>query len=298
MSRIGLRERIEQGLLILDGAMGTQLIARGIAPGVCNDNLNVESPEIVLDVQRAYIAAGSEAIITNTFGANKYTLSRHGLGDKAEEINRAGVRLAREAAGDDRYVLGDIGPTGDFLEPLGLLKGDELKEAFAAQARGLADGGADGIIVETMTAVDEAQITVEAVRSVCELPIFVSFAFDPVGDDFRTMMGVDVSGAVSRLAGLGIDAIGFNCGTLSLEGYTRLAAKFVETVSSKSAKVKILAEPNAGRPELVGSQAAYRVSPKDYAAAVEKIYAAGVTIIGGCCGTTPAHIEALARKLK
>jgi len=298
VSRIGLRERIEQGLLILDGAMGTQLIARGIAPGVCNDNLNVESPEIVLDVQRAYIAAGSEAIITNTFGANKYTLSRHGLGDKAEEINRAGVRLAREAAGDDRYVLGDIGPTGDFLEPLGLLKGDELKEAFAAQARGLADGGADGIIVETMTAVDEAQITVEAVRSVCELPIFVSFAFDPVGDDFRTMMGVDVSGAVSRLAGLGIDAIGFNCGTLSLEGYTRLAAKFVETVSSKSAKVKILAEPNAGRPELVGSQAAYRVSPKDYAAAVEKIYAAGVTIIGGCCGTTPAHIEALARKLK
>ncbi len=298
MPGVNLRERIGQGLLILDGAMGTQLIARRVAPGVCNDNLNIESPKVVLEVQRAYIAAGSEAVITNTFGANKYTLSRHGLGDKAEEINRAGACLAREAAGDDRYVLGDIGPTGDFLEPLGSLKGDELKEAFAVQARGLADGGADGIIIETMTAIDEAQIAVEAVHSVCELPIFVSFAFDPAGNDFRTMMGVNVTGAVSGVAGFGIDAIGFNCGTLSLEGYIKLAARFVEAVASESAKVKIVAEPNAGRPELVGSRAAYRISPDEYAAAAEKIYRAGVSIIGGCCGTTPAHIEAVARRLK
>ena len=298
MNRVSLRERIEQGLLILDGAMGTQLIARRVAPGVCNDNLNIDSPEIVLDVQRAYIDAGSDAILTNTFGANRYSLSRYGLGDKAEQINKAGAHLARQAAGDSRYVLGDIGPTGDFLEPLGTLKPDELQQAFVLQTRGLAAGGADGIIIETMTSIEEAQVAIAAVKSVCDLPIFVSFAFDAAGNDFRTMMGVDVRTAVSALAPLGIDAVGFNCGTLSLDGYVKLAGAFMEAVSSLSPDVKIVAEPNAGRPELADGRAVYKVSPQDYAAAAERIYATGATIIGGCCGTTPAHIEAVARRLK
>ncbi len=142
MSRISLKERINEGLFLLDGAMGTELIARGVKAGKCNDYLNIESPDIVSDIHRAYIEAGSDAVITNTFGANKYALARHGLDDKVEDINTAAAQIARRAASEEKYVLGDIGPSGDFLEPLGSVKPEELKDAFAQQAKALsAEGG-------------------------------------------------------------------------------------------------------------------------------------------------------------
>ncbi len=298
MDRIGLRERIRQGPFLLDGAMGTQLIARGIEPGTCNDYLNVESPQIVLDVHKAYFEAGSNAVLTNTFGGNRYALGRHGFADKVEEINRAGAQVARRAAGKDKYVLGDIGPSGDFLQPLGTLKADDLREAFAQQARGLLAGGADGFIIETMTALEEITVAVEAVKSVCDLPVFASMAFDQARDDFKTMMGVGVEAAVANVVSLGVDAVGFNCGGASLDGYVELAGRFVSAVKASDSDVLILAEPNAGRPELTDGEAVYNVSPEDFAAAAARIHSAGVSIIGGCCGTSPKHIREVAKMLK
>lgn len=298
MSRADLRQRIKDGTLIIDGGMGTQLIAQGVDPGKCGDYLNIESPDIVKTVNQAYSRAGSQATITNTFGANRLTLARHGLAEQARQISKAGAEIARDAVGEDNYVLGDIGPCGDFLEPLGTLKPDQLKDAFAEQAEGLAKGGADAIIIETMTALDEIAVAVEAVKSVCDLPVFTSLAFDTAGDDFRTMMGVDVEAAVNKLAPLGIDAIGFNCGTVSLEKYIRLAEKYVKTVKDIAPDLKVLAEPNAGLPEMVNNEPTYTVGPEEFADAVMAIHAAGVTILGGCCGTTPDHIAAIAKKLK
>jgi len=299
MARISLRERIERGVFVLDGAMGTQLFARGVEAGVCNEYLNVQSPEVVCDVHSAYLDAGSDAVLTNTFGANKYTLGRHGLDAEVVAINRAGAEAARRAAGEERYVLGDIGPSGDFLEPLGTLKADELKKAFIEQARALVDGGADGLIVETMTALDEVQIAIEAAKSVAgNLPVFASMSFDKVGDGFKTMMGVDVESAVAKMIAAGADAVGFNCGTATLDEYVELAQKLVAAAKSASDETIVFAEPNAGKPELVDDKAVYRVSPEEFAAAAMKIHAAGIKIIGGCCGTSPDHIGAVAKMLR
>ncbi len=299
MPRMSLKERISGGIFFLDGAMGSQLIARGIEVGKCNDYLNVESPDVVSDIHRSYFEAGSDAVLTNTFGANKYALGRHGFAEETIKINKAGAQIARHAAGQEKYVLGDIGPSGDFLEPLGSLKPEELKEAFARQAKALLDGGVDGFIIETMTALDEVTIAIEAVKSVGGVvPVLASMSFDRAGDDFKTMMGVDVETAVAKIVSLDVDAVGFNCGTVSLDEYIELAEKFVSAVQALSADVIVYAEPNAGKPELVEDQAVYKVSPEDFAAAVEKIHSAGVSIIGGCCGTGPAHIKALAKKLR
>lgn len=299
MSRVNLRNRLQDGVFLLDGAMGTQLIARGVEPGVCNDAICVESPEVVADIHGAYLQAGSDAVVTNTFGANRFTLARHGCADKVYEINKAGAEVAREAAGDDRYVLGDIGPTGDFLEPLGMLKADDLRQAFAAQAEGLRDGGVDGFIVETMTALDEIEVAITAVQSLDSgLPIFASMSFDKTAKDFRTMMGVDVSSAVTRLVSLSVDAVGFNCGTATLEEYIALAQAYVQAVRATGKDVIVFAEPNAGKPELVDDKAIYRVTPEEFAEAERQMLAAGVHVLGGCCGTAPAFIAAVAGALK
>ncbi len=296
MARVKLSERITEGLFFLDGAMGTQLFARGVEAGRCNDYLNIESPDIVFDIHTAYLQAGSDAVITNTFGANKYALTRHGHADKVAKINLAGAGLARTAAGDDKYVLGDIGPCGDFLEPLGNVKSGELKEAFADQARALADSGADGFVIETMTAIEEVTIAIEAVKSVSSLPIFASLAYDPAGEGFKTMMGIGPETAVAKLVPLEIAAVGFNCGTLDMAGYVKLAQVYADVIGAES--IALLAEPNAGRPELVDGKAVYNLSPEDFAAACDRIHAAGATIIGGCCGTSPDHIKAMAQRLK
>ncbi len=299
MPKTNLKERIKQGPLVLDGAMGTELIARGIQAGACNEYLNVDSPRIISDIHNAYLVAGSDAIITNTFGANKYALARHGLAEEATRINKAGAELARQVAGEEKYVLGDIGPSGDFLEPLGALNPDELNDAFKAQTEALLAGGVDGFIIETMTAPDETVIAIEAAKSIAgNQPVLVSMSFDKAGGGFKTMMGIDVEDAVSRIVQLNVDAIGFNCGTLSLDQYVALSKEFVTAVRALSDDVAICAEPNAGKPELIDDKAVYKVSPEDFASMTEKIHSAGISIIGGCCGTGPAHIEAMAKKIK
>jgi methionine synthase I (cobalamin-dependent) len=299
MAGRNLRTRIQKDLFLLDGAMGTQLFARGAQPGKCNDWLNVEAPEMVTEIHQAYLDAGSDAVLTNTFGANRYALTRHGLADKISEINRAGAQAARKAAGEQRYVLGDIGPTGDFLEPLGTLRADEVREAYAEQVRGLREGGVDGFMVETMTALDELALAIEAARSAAGgLPIFASMSFDKGGAGFRTMMGVDVPTAVSKMILLGVDAVGFNCGTASLDEYVELAEAYVAAARSSKKRVQVFAEPNAGRPELVDGRAVYQVAPAEFAAASGGILKAGIHILGGCCGTGPEHIQAVAETLR
>lgn len=270
--------------------MGTQLFARGARYGQCLELLNTERPQIVADVHRAYLAAGSDAVLTNTFGGNAVSLERHGAAKRTGELNRAAAVLARRAAGIGRTVLGDIGPCGDFLEPLGALKKDDLVAAFAEQAKGLANGGVDGFIIETMTAVEEVEAAIEAVKSVSDLPILVSLAFDPAGQGFRTMMGVSAAQAAERLCGPGIAAIGFNCGLPDMEGYVRLAGEYAGAIRGKG--IGLLAEPNAGRPKLDGERAVYTLTPEAFASALNEIHQAGATVLGGCCGTTPEHIAA------
>lgn len=276
--------------------MGTQLFARGVRQGQCTELLNVERPEIVADVHRAYLEAGSDAVLTNTFGGSAVSLKRHGIVYRTAELNRAAAELARLAAGEGKYVLGDIGPCGDFLEPLGPLKKEDLLSAFGEQVRGLAEGGVDGFIIETMTALEEIETAIEAIRDNAELPTLVSLAYDRAGNGFRTMMGVSPAQAVDRLAGLEIAAIGYNCGTLDMDGYIRLTKEYADALEGKD--ILLLAEPNAGRPELDGDKAVYKLTPEAYADALQKINATGATLIGGCCGTTPEHIAAAAERIK
>jgi len=296
MARPGLLQRLKQGTFLIDGAMGTQLYESGAPADCCTDMLNIECAEIVRSVHQRYIATGIDAVITNSFGGNSYALHRHGFAEQAYTINLAAARLARYAVGDDKYVLGDIGPSGGFLEPLGLIKPAELSQAYAEQARGLADGGADGLIIETMTALEEIETAIDGIRSVSRLPIFVSLAYDPAGDSARTMMGVSPAQAVERLADKNIAAIGFNCGTLDMDGYIRLATEYAKALEGKD--ILLMAEPNAGRPELQGDKAVYTLSPEAFAQAVLKIRQAGASIIGGCCGTSPAHIAAAVEALR
>jgi 5-methyltetrahydrofolate--homocysteine methyltransferase len=299
LSKTRLKNRLQQGLFILDGAMGTQLIAYGVEPGKCSELLNIESPGLVMRIHKAYLDAGADAIITNTFGGNGFSLARHGMANRLAEINTSAAHLARKAAGTTKYVLGDIGPTGDFLEPLGHLNPDQLSTAFYDQAKALLAGGADGFIIETMSAVEETILAIKAAKSAGpDLPVLASMSFDKKGSDFRTMMGVTVETAVALLVAAGADAVGFNCGSATLDEYIDLAKKFAETAKAVDKNVLVLAEPNAGKPELVDGKAVYKVTPEEFADAAQKIHEAGVSIIGGCCGTSPDHITALAKKLR
>jgi 5-methyltetrahydrofolate--homocysteine methyltransferase len=299
VSKPSLKDRLRKGLFLLDGAMGTQLIGLGIEPGKCSELLNFESPGLVLRIHNSYLDAGSDAILTNTFGGNGFTLARHRLESRVADLNTTGAQLARKAAGKDKYVLGDIGPSGDFLEPLGSLKPDQLRGIFADQVNALIAGGVDGFIIETMGAVDEAVVAVEAIKySGSSLPVLASMSFDKRGDDFRTMMGVDVKTAVSSLVAAGADVVGFNCGTTTLDEYVELAKRYVAAAKAANPKVLVFAEPNAGKPELLDGKAVYKVTPAEFANAAQKIYAAGITIIGGCCGTSPEHIKEIYKKIK
>lgn len=299
MSPKRLKERMQEDLFLLDGAMGTQLMARGIKVGKCIDYMNIDSAEIVYEIHKAYLDAGSNAVITNTFGANRYVLTRYKLADKISEINKKGAEIACKAAGENKYVLGDIGPSGEFIEPIGNIKRDELKAVYLEQVQALMSGGVDGFIIETMSAVDELTAVVEAVRSACDdLPVLASMAFDKTKDAFRTSMGADVSTAVSAMIDAGVDAVGFNCGTVSLGDYKELAREYVAVAKALKDDIAVYAEPNAGEPELESGRSVYRVLPEDFAAAVAEIYSEGIKIIGGCCGTGPEHIKAIRELLK
>jgi 5-methyltetrahydrofolate--homocysteine methyltransferase len=282
-------------VVIGDGAMGTELQRAGLAIGECGDRWNLEHPGRLMTIHEAYIRAGSDAIITNSFGANRWVLDRYALADRAVAVNRAAATIARRAAGPDVFVLGDIGPCGGFLRPLGDVDPGDLEAEFTAQARALVEGGADGIIIETMSAVEELQIAVRAARAAAAPVVIASMAFDRVPNgNIRTMMGVSPEQAAKAAVESGADIVGANCGThMTAADFARVVTDFRRVTDRP-----VMVQANAGSPELVEGRAVYRLTPDDFAIGMQAVVASGANVVGGCCGTTPAHIAALARHLK
>ncbi len=281
-------------VLLGDGAMGTELQRAGLTPGRPGEVWNLEQPDRVETIHRAYAQAGADFVLTNTFGANPWVLGRYDLTGSLEAIGRSGAELARRAVPPGVFVLGDIGPTGALLKPLGDGTIDQFHDAFLQQAHALLAGSADGIIVETMSAIEEAVAAVRAAREAGAPFVIASMTFDRVKDgSFRTMMGVRPEFAARALVEAGADIVGANCGTnMAIVDYVRLTTTLCAAVTCP-----VMIQPNAGRPELVGGQTVYRLSPAEFADAMRGVVEAGARIVGGCCGTTPAHLAAVRQML-
>jgi homocysteine S-methyltransferase len=280
--------RLTEGPLLCDGAMGTMLYARGGAIDSCFDVLNLNNPALVQSVHTDYVKAGADCLETNTFGANRFMLAAHGLESRVRDINRAGVKLARdvrESSGRDVYVLGSIGPLGKYLAPLGTVSAEEARDAFREQADGLLEGGVDGFVLETFSDLTELALTVEAVRSVTDLPLIAQMAFT---DEGHTFTGIAPDEIARQLRALGVEAFGANCSVGSSVLYDVL-----ERMLPAAAGVPLTIQPNAGLPTRVGERLIYLSSPSYMADYAGRMVEAGARLVGGCCGTTPAHIAAM-----
>lgn len=281
-----LLEHLQSGqLLIADGATGTMLMAAGLPPGSAPELWNMERPEQILALHRAYLEAGSQIILTNTFGGSRIKLDKFGLGERVAELNLAAARLARQASQGRAYVAGDIGPTGELMQPMGLLTYEAALQAFAEQAAALAQGGVDAIWVETMTDLSEARAAVAGARQATDLPLFCSLSF---GRKARTMMGVSARQAAQELWPLGLSAIGANCGE-GLEMIPEVLRQMREVLP----QAPLIVKPNAGLPRLVAGQTTYDLGPGDFAAQMQEFIALGAQVIGSCCGSSPDFIAAL-----
>lgn len=287
---------LSQATLLADGAMGTQLQLAGLEPGGCGEAWNVDHPDRVTEIQRRYVEAGVDCLITNTFGGSRIMLERHDAGDRVQEINRAAVTLAREAFGDRRgFVLGDIGPFGGLLEPYGEFSESTVSAAFEEQARALLGARCDAIVIETQTSLEELGLAMGAARAAGAPCIIASMAFDALAesDEVRTMMGVSPEQAAQFMADEGADVIGLNCGT----GIDMVRAADTVARFRSVSELPIIAQPNAGEPVLEQTRVVYRQTPEEMAAGIPGVVAAGAGIVGGCCGSTPDHIAALRRAL-
>jgi 5-methyltetrahydrofolate--homocysteine methyltransferase len=285
-----LLDRIRESVLVADGAMGTQLQLAGLPIGGGGEAWNLEHPDRVLAIHQAYVAAGSDIVLTNTFGASRWTLARHGLEGREEEVNRAAALLASQAAGAGRFVLGDVGPTGQLLEPLGEMTRQALKEDASARCRALLGAGVGGIILETLTAADEAAVAIEAALESGAPCVIASFAFDrrPNGR-VRTMMGLSPADAGGLARASGATMVGANCGThLTIADYAAVAAEL-----AAAAGLPVMVQPNAGQPRLEEGRAVYEMNADAFAEGMQAVVSAGAAVVGGCCGTGPEHIRAL-----
>ncbi|MDD7177890.1 MAG: homocysteine S-methyltransferase family protein, partial [Lachnospiraceae bacterium] len=290
MTKKQFREMIESRVVVLDGATGTNLQKAGMPTGVCPEQWILEHPQTLIDLQRAYVESGTDIVYAPTFTASRIKLEEYGLADRLEEMNRALVALSKEAvAGSGALVAGDLTMTGKQLAPIGDLPFETLIEVYKEQARVLAEAGVDLFVVETMMSLQETRAALIAIREVCDLPVMASLTYE---SDGRTLYGTDAKTAMVVLQSLGADAVGLNCSTGPME---MVAA--VEQMR-EVANIPILAKPNAGLPQLEDGVTVYRMSPEEFAAAGAELVKAGASVVGGCCGTTPAHIAALADAVK
>lgn len=276
---------VERRNLLVDGAMGTELFARGLTAGDPPEMWNLDMPDDVVDVHKGYVKAGSDIILTNSFGGTAFRLKLHNLQDRVFELNQAAGERARAAAdASDRAVVvaGSMGPSGELLVPLGDMTPETAAEAFAEQARGLAAGGVDVLWVETMSSLEEVEAAIAGARSVCDVPIAITMSFDTAG---RTMMGVSGTEAAQRLAPLGLAAIGANCGNNIAQ-----TEEAVLQLKAGAPDTPIIVKANAGIPEFKGDKLHYTGTPEIMGAHVKRMVDAGIEIIGGCCGTSTQHI--------
>ena len=286
-------EALEKGILISDGAMGTMLQGKGLTDGGAPELWNVENPTAIEEVLEEYAAAGANLITTNTFGGTRGRLQMHGLEDRLFELNKAGAEIARKVA--DRhpgcFVMGDVGPSGELMEPMGTMTLDEAKALFADQIKALAAGGVDAILIETMSDLQEVEAAVKAAKEVApELPIIVTFSFDT---NLRTMMGVKPAVAVKTLAAEGVRIIGANCG----RGVDEIRVIAKELTEARPDGVFIITQSNAGLPKLVGGDFIYDGTPEEMSKYAKDMKDLGVNVIGSCCGSSPAHTKAMAASL-
>jgi 5-methyltetrahydrofolate--homocysteine methyltransferase len=274
--------------VLLDGAMGTLLQDKGLEDGAPGELWNLDNPDAVRGAHAAYADAGARLLTTNTFGATRPRLDLHGLGDRVGEVNRTAARLARSVA-DERGLLvaGDLGPTGELLAPLGTLTPEEAQELFAEQVMALVDGGVDLVLVETLSDLGEADAALAAARRVAPgLPVAVTMSFDT---NMRTMMGVRPADAVAHLAAAGADAVGANCG----RGPEEMEIIAAEMAQARTGDLLLIAQSNAGLPQLVGDHFEYDATAADLAAHATRLAELGIDLVGGCCGSTPAHVAAM-----
>ena len=284
-----LKDLLAAGPVLTDGAWGTQLQARVLALGEFPDAWNLTHPDRVEAVARAYVEAGSQVILTNTFGANRLRLLEADLAEKVSEINRRGAEISKRAAGGRAKVFASIGPSGKMLAA-GEVTTDELRAAFEEQARALATGGADGLVVETMSDLEEAILAVAAAKQT-GLPVVACMVFDSGRNKDRTMTGVTPEQAAAGLAAAGADVIGSNCGQ-GIAGFVNLCRR-LRAATDRPIWIKA----NAGLPELVDGRAVYRATPEEFASYIPALLEAGASFIGGCCGTSPEFIRAVDRTL-
>lgn len=290
MTREAFRELVKKGPVLLDGATGTNLQKAGMPVGVCPEQWILENSEVLIDLQKRYVEAGTDILFAPTFTASRIKLKEYGLEDHLEEMNRKLVALSKEAAkGTNALVAGDLTMTGEQLYPLGDLMFEDLVNVYKEQAKIIAEAGADLFVVETMMSLQECRAAVLAIREVCDLPVMVSLTYN---EDGRTLYGTDPVTAVVVMQSLGADAVGMNCST-GPEAMLEPIAKMAEY-----ATIPLLAKPNAGMPELIDGQTVFNVEPEEFAEVGKKLVEEGAAIIGGCCGTTPEHIRALKEAVK
>ena len=287
-----LLERLGRGrVMISDGATGTFLQQHGLEPGGCPEEFNASRPDVVREMARQYFDAGSEMALTNSFGGSVYMQKKYGYGDRVGEFNRLAAEHARSQAPEGSLVIGSVGPTGEFLEPLGPVSEQEMYAAFVQQVTALEEGGADGVVVETMTALEEATLAIRAARENTGLAVMATMVFDKGPRGFFTMMGVTPERAVVELEKAGAHVVGTNCGN-GIDNMVEIARRMREETSGY-----LLVHSNAGIPAMRGREIIYPESPEYMAERFMALADLGVDIIGGCCGTGPEHIRALARAL-